>query len=369
MRGATLQYLHISEFGKLCAIRPERAREVVTGSLNTVHAGQFVAIESTAEGNEGYFFDFCQEAKKMQLQQKPLSKLDYKFHFFAWHEDPRNQIEGGVGGVHQLKDYFQELLVKHGINLSESQKAWYEAKWKTQGADMKREHPSTPEEAFEASIRGAYFATQFEKIYREKRITAVPYEPGIPVDTAWDLGMHDTTAIWFIQRHGNQTRIIDFYEKSGEGLAHYAEILRGKDYEYGNHYAPHDIEVKELGTGKSRKETAKLYGINFRVAPKLPKLDQIEAARKLLASCWFDEDKCSPISPDSKRRGGIAALENYRKEWDEKRSTYRKTPLHNWASNAADAFQVLAVVHKPKGGSGGTWTPTRKRTPRKVRGR
>ncbi len=369
MRGATLQYLHVSEFGKICATTPDKAREIVTGSLNTVHAGQFVTIESTAQGNEGYFFDFCNDAKKMQLQERPLSKLDYRFHFFAWWQDPRNQIEGGVGSSHALKDHFAELSVKHGIKLSESQKCWYEIKWKTQGADMKREHPSTPEEAFEASIEGAYFAPQFEKIYREKRITAVPYEPGIPVDTAWDLGMHDSTAIWFYQIHGATIRFIDFYENSGEGLAHYAEILRKRDYEYGTHNGPHDLEVRDLGTGKTRVETARDFGIYFTVAPKLDKQDQIEAARRILPLSWFDEDRCSPIDKRTQRRGGIGALEAYRKEWDEKRSTYRKKPLHNWASNAADAYQIVGVTYNPAVGGGRTFTPKRPRTARRVKQR
>ena len=162
----------------------------------------------------------------------------------------------------------------------------------------------------------------------------MPYERGIPVYTAWDLGISDTTPIWFFQIIGKEVRFIDFYENSGEGLAHYAQILRDKGYEYGQHYAPHDIEVRELGTGKSRLETALNMGIRFTVCKKLSKPDQIEAARGLLYKSWFDESKCDP---------GIKALENYRKAWDDKHGAWHDRPLHDWASHPADSFMIAAV--------------------------
>ena len=362
MRSGTYQYLHISEFGKICKKYPEKAKEIVTGALNTVHVGQFITIESTAEGNEGYFYDYCQDAKKKKMRGVELTPMDFKFFFFAWWQDPRNKLDDVSGVVlpAALKKYFAELRRKFGIELTASQKAWYAKKWTTQGELMKREHPSTADEAFEASVEGAYFATQFARIYKENRILRFPVEDGIKVDTWWDLGMDDTTDIWFTQTVGREIRLIDFYEAAGEGLAHYAQVLDEKGYRYGRHVAPHDIEVRELGTGVSRKKTAKKYGISFEVAPKLSKLDQIQAARDILQHCYFHESNCVQKSADGKRQVGIPSLENYRKEWDDKLGCFRQQPLHNWASNGADAFLTLGVAHKFKTNTK-HFTPNRRR--------
>jgi hypothetical protein len=336
LRGSTLQLLHISEFGKICAKYPDKAKEIVTGSLNTVHPGQVITIESTAEGKSGYFYDYCTEAHKGSLRNGRLSPLEWRLFFFPWYEDAKNTVAASnIPIPDTMNVYFRSLEAGQHIDLTENQKAWYYLKWKLQGTDMKREYPSTFDEAFEASLEGAYFARQFERIYREGRITHVPYEEGYPVHTFWDLGMNDTTDIWFAQKILNQWRIIDFYENNGEGLSHYAQVLRSKGYEYGSHYAPHDIEVRELGTGKTRKEQAEAYGIAFSVAPKLPKADQIEAARNILQHCWFDEAKCND---------GIKGLEAYRKAWDDRNACYKNDPLHDWASNPADAFEVFAVM-------------------------
>lgn len=338
LRSGTLNILHISEFAKVCARYPEKAREIVTGGLNTVHEGSLVSIESTAEGRAGYFFEYCQKAEKALKQKKKLTRLDFKFHFFPWWQDRKNVLEDKVIIPSRLEKYFKELDAKHGINLSARQKAWYCKKEETLGEDIMREYPSTPDEAFHVSVEGAYFKRQFDRIYQESRITAVPYEDGLPVHTAWDLGVGDTTCIWFFQQYGQETRFIDFYQASGEGLAHYAKMLREKPYEYDRHFAPHDIEVRELSTGKTRKELARKMGINFITVKRTPKEDQIEAARSLLGKSWFDETKCAE---------GIKALEHYRKEWDEKNGCWRKNPLHDWASHPADAYMTAAVANIP----------------------
>lgn len=156
MRSTTLQYLHISEFGKLCSKYPEKAREVVTGSFNTVHQGQFIFVESTAEGKNGYFYDYCMKALDMAKRKAKLTHMDFKFFFFAWFDDPKNQTEAVVDIPQELLIYFSELAEK-GIKITEQQKSWYALKWSTQKDDMKREYPSTPEEAFEAAARDCFF--------------------------------------------------------------------------------------------------------------------------------------------------------------------------------------------------------------------
>lgn len=188
--------------------------------------------------------------------------------------------------------------------------------------------------SFDAPILGAYYAPQLMQAKDQGRITTVNYAPEIPVHTAWDLGMGDSTAIWFFQYNGNEYRFIDYYENQGEGLQHYVHILKEKEYVYGQHIAPHDIEVREMGTGKSRKEVALSLGLPFVVAPRLPREDGIEQTRNLLHRCWFDKEK-------TKR--GVSALRQYRKRYDDKAKTYSRTPQHDWTSHGADAFRTFAT--------------------------
>ena len=153
-RGGTLQSLHISEFGKICKKFPDKAKEIVTGAFEAVAAGNVLTIESTAEGKEGYFYQYCQDAKKLKDLGKTPSVLDFNFHFFPWYTREEYSIDGEIS--EKLVKYFDELEHKHETQLTDGQKAWYSAKWKVLGDDMKREYPSTPREAFEQSVEGAY---------------------------------------------------------------------------------------------------------------------------------------------------------------------------------------------------------------------
>ena len=147
----------------------------------------------------------------------------------------------------------------------------------------------------DAAIKGSYYTAQLAAAREDGRITRVPYNPALPVDTDWDLGVGDATAIWFTQSlRSGEVRVIDYYENSGEGIPHYASVLQEKRYVYGQHWAPHDIRVRELGTGKSRLETAQSHGIKFQVTPNIGVDDGIDAARLLLPRCWFDEEHCRP---------------------------------------------------------------------------
>lgn len=187
-------------------------------------------------------------------------------------------------------------------------------------------------------IDGAYYA--HEMLQAADRITPVPYDRQASVITAWDLGMADTTVIWFAQYVGQEIRIIDYYENSGLALDHYVGVLRDKGYNYEQHILPHDVRVKELGTGKSRMEVLQSLGLNgVEVAPMLPVEDGIQAVRTMLDRCWFDADKCER---------GIDALRQYRRDWDENGKAWRGRPKHDWSSHAADAFRYLAVGYKPR---------------------
>jgi hypothetical protein len=189
--------------------------------------------------------------------------------------------------------------------------------------------------SFTAAIIGAYYGKLLAALDDENRITRVPYDPALPVHTAWDLGINDSTAIWFAQVYrGGAVNVIDYYENSGVGLDHYAEVLRQKDYHWGDHLAPHDIEVRELGSGKSRLETAFGLGIRFKVIPKMKIADGINAARMLIPKCYFDREKCNE---------GLEMLRQYRQEWDDRKRMFRDQPRHDFTSHSADAFRYLAL--------------------------
>ena len=188
--------------------------------------------------------------------------------------------------------------------------------------------------SFTAAVSGAYYGRLITKAEKEKRITKVPYDESVGVETWWDLGIGDSTSIWFAQRIGEEIHLIDYYETSGESLAHYANVLEEKDYAYSAHIAPHDITARELGTGKSRLEVANELGIDFDVAPKLEVHHGIESVRNTLPNCWFDREKC---------KVGLDALRQYRKQWDEKNQVFKNKPHHNWCSHAADSFRYGCV--------------------------
>ena len=189
--------------------------------------------------------------------------------------------------------------------------------------------------SFEAASEGSYYGKLLEQAEQAGRVTRVPWQPELKVDTWWDLGIGDSTAVWFSQQAALERHFIDYYECSGEGLAHYAKMLQDKGYVYGEHWAPHDIEARELGTGKSRLEVAKGLGLNFRTAPRLSIEDGIEAVRNLLPRAWFDTEKC---------RQGLRALKSYHRDFSERRQSYLPHPVHDWSSHAADALRTGAVT-------------------------
>ena len=188
--------------------------------------------------------------------------------------------------------------------------------------------------SWQANIEGAVYGRELQKCEQDNRITHVPYDTRYKVNTAWDLGVADATAIWFFQNVGKAIHVIDYYEQRNEGLPHFARILEERGYLYGYHLAPHDIEHRELGTGKSRLETAYQLGINFRVCKKIPIEDGIHAAQMALSRCWFDYDNCEQ---------GLQALNQYHRAYNERTRSFRMSVVHDWSSHGADAFRYLAV--------------------------
>lgn len=189
----------------------------------------------------------------------------------------------------------------------------------------------------EAAIKGAFYGDEMRTARETGRILGLPYDPALPVDTDWDLGI-DAMAIWFSQseKSGN-VRLIDYHEDIGGGLPASIKVVREKPYVYGEHWAPHDIEVTEIASGLTRKQTAANMGIRFKVTPKIGIGEGITAAQLLLGRCWFDETKC---------KAGLEALRHYRRTWNQRLGVFTEVPVHDIYSHGADAFRGLAVRHK-----------------------
>lgn len=336
LRSGTFQRLHVSEYGKLCAKFPEKAREVKSGALNTVHVGQKIRIESTAEGQSGHFYELCKKAQDAELQGKELSPLDFKFHFYPWYQDAKYNLDFPVPETAEETEYFTKLEAE-GVKLTPTQRAWYVKKAEQQDEDMKREFPSTPKEAFEASVEGAYFAKQMEKAREQGRICRLPVLDA-PVYTTWDLGLNDSTAIIFWQDVGLERRAIDYYENNGESWGHYAGILLSKGYSYSRHYMPHDAAHRQQDVDKvqSRIDKAREAGINpSEVVPRImQEKDGIDASRAFFPNAYIDETRCARL---------IECLDNYRKEWDDKLGVFKDRARHDEFSHGYKAFETCAV--------------------------
>lgn len=188
--------------------------------------------------------------------------------------------------------------------------------------------------SFDLGVEGSYYSKLIDRMRVNGQLSVVPWEPSFKVHTAWDLGVRDMTSIIFFQVAGQVIRIIDCYEKNKEGLEHYVNIINSKPYTYGHHFAPHDIAVKEWGSGLTRIEKAKRLGVTFTVVDNILVEDGIEAVRSTLPKVWIDEKACTPL---------IKALENYRQEFDVKKQVYKQHPLHDIFSNFADAMRYLAL--------------------------
>lgn len=361
MRGGTLQFLHVSEFGKICAKFPDRAREIVSGAFNTVGVGCHITVESTAEGAEGEFFDICTEAKKLAMQSKELTRLDFKFMFFGWYHDATCTLSEHVEINKEFAAYFDEIeviigkLADAGIimpipggKLSDQQKAWYVKKAGQQKDNMKREFPSYPEEAFSESGDGKYFRHEFIYLYQNKRISNVPWQPGVLVDVSWDLGLDNYMSIWFHQTVLKEHRLIRHYQGYGENLSHYVNYINQTGYTLGMNYLPHDAAHRRPGTGEDIQTIEDMLhelGIKktYIVNRTSDKVAAIETAQTFLKTCWIDEKNCAD---------GIVALENYRKG-QAANGRFLKTPYKDdkGYNDCADALITMACgleVNKPK---------------------
>lgn len=334
-RSGTVNWLHISEYGKICAQFPDKAREIRTGAFPSAERG-VITIESTAEGEDGDFYIKCQTAQSNE--GKELSRLDYKFFFYPWWQNPEYALKQSVVPSSPEDDrYFAAIEGECKIELTDAQRHWWLAQEIELAGDMKREYPATPKEAFEQAIEGAYFADQIAAAERHERIGRFPVDPAYPVNTFWDLGRNDFNVIWLAQDIGKQTVFVGYYENSGEYIAHYidwlAEWKREHGIQFGRHYLPHDGDRKSLWLeGGTMDVMAKLGFIPEIVERTTNKIESINSARRKFQLCAFDEHGC---------KQGIKRLKMYRKEWNERMGNWRNNPMHDDNCHAADGFMTF----------------------------
>jgi hypothetical protein len=235
--------------------------------------------------------------------------------------------------------YFQRLDDDYGITLKEKQKWWYVSKRNTLDEQMKKENPSYPDEAFEVAIEGAIYASQMARARKEGRILNIPIATGVEVHTFWDLGKSDLMSIWFMQQVGNECRWIDFYEENLQDIEHYCKMIKDKDYLYGKHYMPHDVDIQLLGMVKSRKVQFEDGGVRPIVkVDRIPLLiDGIQMVRQDFSNYYFDKVRCSQ---------GIKNLDNYQWKWNKVTTQWMDDHVHNWASHGCDALRQKAQAYE-----------------------
>lgn len=330
MRSGTVQLLHVSEFGKICAEAPERAREIVTGAFNAVHqaSGGMIFIESTAEGRGGYFFDYCMGALERQKAKVKETPMDFRLHFYPWFLKPEYRLDPeGVEIDDDHARYFLEKQLKDGIILDAAQRAWYVKKHAAMGDDMLREYPSTPEEAFSAPIKGAIYADEMLRLRASGRLGVYPLIPNIPVDSFWDLGTGTGCHLWVGQRVAGQYRMVKFHSAENKGIGYFVKWLQDLGAPIGTFYLPHDAE-HAIHTVQQQTETVEemvrrtMQGAKTVIVPRCKALiEGITLTRDALDEIIIDAEGCAD---------GVAALESYRWTWNERLAQFTDEPVHNW---------------------------------------
>lgn len=355
-RSGTPVIVLVSEFGKISARYPDHAREIETGTFNAVPENGIIAVESTAEGTDNEFYRLVDGARKKQASGEKLTPYDFSLFFFDWVQTPQYEMDPSMITVSQeLEGYFDEMEHETGLTIPAEKRAWYAAKSGNQlDPGMKREFPSTVDEAFKTVVEGAYFSKEMLNARREKRIVDVKADPNLLVDTAWDLGYRDKTCIiWFQTSRTGYVNVLDYYENAGEALRHYVDKLEEKRREhgiqYGRHYVPHDAGQHSIQTGQTFIDYGADLGVQFVPLPRAnEKQDKIETARRILPFCIFDYKRCARL---------VECLDNYKRAWKASTGTFSDKPLHDDHSHGSDTFQELAYAVQNYGGSAGAMTP------------
>jgi hypothetical protein len=348
MRGGTPNFVHVSEFGKICAKYPEKAREVLTGTLPAVPINGMVFIESTAEGRDGAFYDMAGEAKAAKDQGKKLSPMEFKLHFASWWDAEEYELDpDGVIMTAKDHEYFEQVEARINRPISMRKRAWYVTIRRQNFAGdqqmMNQEYPSTFDEAFSVSLEGTYYATQIAAARKNGQFKAhIPVLPGVPCFTIWDIGNSDGTAVWVLQRIGMEWRVIRFKEGWGEPYSFFVKWLQGLGLTWDTMFLPHDADHVRQGqtTNKSPKQMLEelMPGVRFEVVPRIEDINWgIQQTRDVFPLLWFDETEC---------KDGIIHIESYRRKWNERQACWSSEPDKTGGhSEAADALRQFAQAY------------------------
>lgn len=357
-RGGTPHRLHVSEMGKIGAKYPDKAREIVSGSFPAVPMDGIIVVESTAEGQTGHFKDIVDDARALAERGGQLNPKQFRFHFYAWWDEPAYTLTPeqakGVPITDKEHEYFDKLEAVIGRSLTRGQRAWWVTTFQSECLSdpelMWREYPSTPDEAFQVSTEGTYYAEQMRRARESGRIGKYPYVDGYPVNTFWDIGSGDGTAIWLHQHVHGMDRFFHFIEDWDKPYSHFVTKLQEVGVKHGIvwglHYLPHDAEHQrqqgdKVASPKQELEDLKGIGGRWEVVPRVDELIHgINKTRSKFPGYCFDEEGC---------KAGIVHLQSYRKKWHRPTATYTDEPVkHDGHSEAADALRQHAQGFTPK---------------------
>lgn len=351
LRGATLNFLHVSEYGYVANNFPLRAKEIKTGAMECVPRDSVVVIESTHEGGKtGENYRIIKAA--MENQGRKLEPLDFSFFFFPWYKQAEYRVEKDTPlGRTELDVYFKELA-SNGVELDDAQKRWYIAKYRVLGDSIKQEYPSTPEEALSSQIEGAIYGNVISRIRANGQVAAeFETDSHAPLYVSWDIGMGDNTSMWLFQvGASSKYHVLDYYTSSGKAAAHYINKVREWEREHGQlidmHLLPHDASHRDLIVGLSFEQCLQTAKFRTLVVPRTSDIWQgINAVRNILPSCIFHK-RCSEQVWDDEIQdnyvSGLECLENYQTAPMGSNGIIKAAPLHNAYSHGADAFRMFA---------------------------
>lgn len=325
LRGGAYQYVLVSEFGKTCARNPQKAEEVVTGTLQSVPKNGRIIIESTAEGSDGFFATLVNEA--VQHQSEQLTELDYKLFFYPWMSEKTYILENKVNYDTNQADYFAKIEKETGTSVSEKQRHWYVVQQKILGDKITQEYPSFISEAFSSTSEAYYFYSYIERAYKENRCLSTSlYDALLPVYVAMDIGVNDLTVMVFFQLAHGEIRVIDYYEDKDKGVDFYAKfLLQDKPYHYNTIFLPHDSTKRDIldVSNTYERDFKRLFShtdTRFHVLKRMDKQLQISHAKLMLERCVFNISRVKKF---------LDKVSKYRKKWNESLAKYVDEPLHD----------------------------------------
>lgn len=352
-RSATLQRLHVSEFGKIANAYPKRAKEVKTGSLQALAKGNTGVIESTAEGRND--FKTMWDGAVIAFESGQLAPKDFRPVFLSWLDDPDCTLDVYQTADNDALEYFKQIEFLTKITITQEQRNFWISQRRELGGDIFQEYPATPEEAFAASRDGTYYSRIFnESCVRKGGIVKDLYDPNLDTDLYFDLGVDDYTVMCWVQWYRGQYRIVKEYWNNGYDIEHYIDEAMQAGIPVREAVFPHDVKVRQLASGSSHGSRAKTrYMIineylkfhelkwRTRIIAKSNIADGIEAVRRMIPQMKIDAS-CTYM---------IDCFNNYSKEWDDKLQVWKKTPVHDEFSHGADTARQIAVGHSERGES------------------